>query len=153
MDGNATGRRLEPLSPEECRTLLGRTGVGRLGIVRGGYPVIFPVNYAMHGDRVVIRTDDGAKLRAATYRRVSFEVDEIDRERRCGWSVLVQGFGTEVTLRDPAYATMRALPVNPWAPGNRERLLVIAPISVTGRRISITAESEDEASRSGDAMP
>ncbi len=150
---STTGRpTLVRLDGEECRALLGRSGVGRLGIVRGGYPVIFPVNYAMHGDRVVIRTDDGAKLRAASYHRVSFEVDEIDHERRCGWSVLVQGFATEVTRRDPAYPRMRALPVCPWAPGEREHMLVIAPVSVTGRRISIDAEG-DTTLKIGGAVP
>lgn len=131
-------RRLEVLDGGTCRALLASRTVGRLGIVRGGYPVVIPVNYGLHNDRVVIRTDEGAKLRAARYRRVSFEVDDFDVENSTGWSVLVQGFGTEVTDRDPADDALRGLPVTPWAPGERNRILVITPISVTGRRIVVS---------------
>lgn len=136
VERTASDHRIEELSGDECRALLRRSHVGRLGVVRGGYPLIFPVNYGFHGERVVIRTHAGAKLRGALYHRVSFEIDEIDYESRCGWSVLVQGFGTELTARDPGYAAMRHLTPAPWAPGERDRLLVIAPISITGRRIT-----------------
>ena len=136
-DAPVETRRLDVLGREECRARLAPGGVGRLGIVRGGYPVIFPVNYAMHGDRVVIRTDDGPKLRAARFRRVSFEVGALDHERRTGWSVLIQGFGTEVDPGDPSYDALAA-PVTPWAPGKRDRLLVITPVTVTGRAIVST---------------
>ena len=54
--------KVEPLSDDESRELLATHEVGRLAVVVGGYPEIFPVNYAVVRDRVVIRTDPGAKL-------------------------------------------------------------------------------------------
>jgi nitroimidazol reductase NimA-like FMN-containing flavoprotein (pyridoxamine 5'-phosphate oxidase superfamily) len=32
-----------------CLDLLGRSTIGRLGVVLDGYPAIFPVNYALDG--------------------------------------------------------------------------------------------------------
>lgn len=127
---------LNVLTPDECRGLLASQAVGRLGVVRGGYPLIFPVNYIMHNERVVLRTDEGAKLQAARYHRVSFEIDEFDSKSLCGWSVLIQGFATELTEGDPLYREYRALTLRPWAPGERNRILVVTPVSVTGRRIA-----------------
>jgi len=111
--------------------------VGRLGVVRGGYALIIPVNYALHRDRIVLHTDAGTKFSAARQHRVSFEVDRIDASRHTGWSVLVQGFGVEVAPGEgPLYEEILAVPVEPWAPGERNRILLVTPISVSGRRIS-----------------
>ena len=126
---------LDILTGEECRELLAGQRVGRLGVVRGGYPVIVPVNYGLHDDRVIVRTDAGGKFSAARRNRVSFEVDHIDDRRRTGWSVLVQGFAVEVSEGDPRHDELAAVAVEPWAPGDRNRILMITPISVTGRRI------------------
>jgi nitroimidazol reductase NimA-like FMN-containing flavoprotein (pyridoxamine 5'-phosphate oxidase superfamily) len=38
--------KIESLSADECRELLETRGVGRLAVVVGGYPEVFPVNYA-----------------------------------------------------------------------------------------------------------
>ena len=52
------------------------------------YPLIFPVNYALDRDVIVVRTHAGTMLEAAAHANVTFEVDEIDRRTRTGWSVL-----------------------------------------------------------------
>ena len=126
---------LDTLSGDECRRLIGTLSVGRLGVVRGGFPLVFPVNYGLSDDRIVVRTVPGAKLSAARHNRVCFEVDQIDAQRRTGWSVLVQGFAVEIGEDDPRFADLARSAVEPWAPGDRTRLLLITPISVTGRRI------------------
>ena len=132
------GRRLETLSGEECRRLLATESVGRLGVVRGGFPLIFPVNYAVVRDRIVVHTDAGTKFSAARQNRVCFEVDRIDPGRRTGWSVLVQGFAVEVSsAEDGLYEEALNAPLEPWAPGERSRVLLITPIAVSGRRIEM----------------
>lgn len=132
----APPRELTILTPEDCRRLLTEATVGRLAVVRGGYPVVVPVNYAMHGDRIVVRTGPGTKLSGAHQHRVAFEVDEVDEVWRAGWSVLVQGFAVEVTPDSgDQYRELAAVGGESWAPGRRDRILVIAPISITGRRI------------------
>jgi uncharacterized protein len=132
----APPRQLAVLPPAECRRLLAEGSVGRLAVVRGGYPVVVPVNYAVHDERIVVRTGPGTKLSGAHQHRVAFEVDSIDEAWRTGWSVLVQGFAVEVTPEaGDLYDEVAAVGGDPWAPGRRDRILVIAPISVTGRRI------------------
>ena len=66
----------------------------------------------------------------------AFEVDAADEATRTGWSVVVRGTLTEVT--DPADPErLRALPLYPWAPGEKARYLRVRPVKVTGRRIRI----------------
>lgn len=127
---------LKVLSPDECRRLLAEHRVGRLGIVVGGKPLIFPVNYAFHDDRVVFRTDPGVKLRHAPLRRVAFEIDSYDETTRTGWSVLVQGSTYEITRAiDDQSEELLGLPVTPFAPGEKAHWIGIVAHTITGRRI------------------
>ena len=127
---------LEVIEPDECRRLLAADDVGRLAIIDGGTPAVFPVNYALDGDAIVFRTGPGTKLSAGPRRRVAFEIDAFDRSRRTGWSVVVTGRLEEVTAYDAA--TLRRvtrLPVEPWAGGERAHWMRIVPDRITGRRI------------------
>jgi uncharacterized protein len=128
---------MEELDDSECRRLLAERHLGRLAIPDFGGPVIFPVNYVFDQDLVVFRTDPGSKLDAATEReQVAFEVDATDEATRTGWSVVVRGTLAEIT--DPAdLARLRALPLYPWAPGEKTRYVRVRPGSITGRRIRI----------------
>ena len=63
-------------------------------------------------------------------------VDAADEATRTGWSVVVRGALAEVT--DPGdLERLRALPLYPWAPGDKGRYVRVWPASVTGRRIRI----------------
>ena len=62
MSDSGTASTLRQLSTEDCYRLLGSHQIGRLGVNADRYPLIFPVNYAMDGDVVVIRTNAGLKL-------------------------------------------------------------------------------------------
>lgn len=126
---------LEVLSEEESRILLGSGEVGRVGVVVSGQPLIFPVNYVLDGRWVVVHTDFGAMLGGASFDRVAFEVDSFDATTRSGWSVLVQGMGNDVTdSLDHTSEHLQTVPVSPWAPGPKPRLLRINTTIVTGRR-------------------
>lgn len=127
---------IEWLDRDECLRLLAEDEVGRLAVVEGRMPVIFPVNYALDGDAVVIRTDPGTKLGAAGRAPACFEVDRIDRRHRTGWSVLVTGRLEEVTPWDTdAFRRVTTLPVEPWADGEKAHWLRLVPGRITGRRI------------------
>lgn len=131
-----TARRLEEIGEAECRSLLEQHHVGRLAVLADGGPVVFPVNYVFDGRRVAIRSDPGTKLTAADLGRVAFEIDGIDEEGRRGWSVLVKGVGHDVTdALDEVSELMRALPVDPWAPGDKAHWIRIEASSITGRRV------------------
>jgi nitroimidazol reductase NimA-like FMN-containing flavoprotein (pyridoxamine 5'-phosphate oxidase superfamily) len=127
---------LEMLDRDECLRLLDGEEVGRLAVVKGGAPVVFPVNFVLDGDVVVFRTDGGTKLAAAGRAPACFEVDWFDRRRRAGWSVVVAGRLEEVTVYDgAALERVRRLEVDPWAAGEKAHWLRLVPGRITGRRV------------------
>jgi uncharacterized protein len=132
--GAMTGRRLEPLDDDTCRTLLRRGVIGRLAHVRDGLPQVVPLNYVLDEGEVVFRCDHGDLLDAIEGTPVAFEVDDVDLEYHTGWSVVVHGTAQEI-WDPPALDRARELPLRPWAPGDRGRYVRIATASLTGRRI------------------
>ena len=127
---------MEVLSEADCFDLLASHHFGRIGVVVGGRPMIFPVNYFFEDGRVAIRTDPGTKLSAAAQGQVAFEIDGIDEAARAGWSVVVTGAGYEVTdALDDVSEALRRFPVDTWAPGQMARWIRIEPQAVTGRRL------------------
>ena len=126
----------EEIPFDECLELLKTCHFGRIAVVVDGHPIIFPINYAVDGDAVVFRTNTGAKLSGAVMGRVAFEIDGTDEVARTGWSVVVQGVGSEITATlDRRSEQLRQLDVEPWVPGERARWVEILAQSVTGRRL------------------
>lgn len=119
-DEGTTG--LSALSAQQClRLLRGHPlSVGRLGVTDDeGQPLIFPVNYRLDGDAVVVRTSPETVLaRWAVDRRVAFEVDDVDAAWQEGWSVLVQGIAERID-DVVELARLKRVPLRPWAPGTR----------------------------------
>ncbi|TFV65644.1 UNVERIFIED_ORG: pyridoxamine 5'-phosphate oxidase family protein [Bacillus sp. AZ43] len=128
---------MQALPTDECYRLLATQEIGRIGVNAENYPLILPVNYALDGTTLVIRTRPGTVLRAAQHANVTFEVDEIDRRTRSGWSVLVRGQAEEVgdEHRADLVARTRATGVEPWAPGEHGTWLRLIAHDVSGRRI------------------
>jgi nitroimidazol reductase NimA-like FMN-containing flavoprotein (pyridoxamine 5'-phosphate oxidase superfamily) len=127
---------MEELSRGECLAHLSANRFGRIGVVAGGLPEIFPVNYAFTEGRVGIRTDPGTKLDAAALGNVVFEIDSVDEASRTGWSVIVKGTAYEVTEAiDDVSEAIRGHLIDTWAPGEKDHWIRIEPTSVTGRRI------------------
>jgi uncharacterized protein len=135
--------RLEILSAEECLARLATKQIGRLAVVDGDYPQVFPVNYRIRDDVIVFRTAEHSPLLAADHHNVGFYVDQIDEMTHTGWSVLVQGKAEDVTEGtsgdgtagdgDPSASDLR---VQPWAPGNEARIVRIVANRMTGRRLT-----------------
>lgn len=136
-------RRLEPLDPATCRELLGSVPVGRLGMLVHDRPVLFPVNHAVDGGDVVVRTAPGSKLDTALQRAggpASFEVDAYDAATRTGWSVLVTGHLHPVLEVREARGLDR-LGLDVWADAApRSRWLRLVPDELTGRRLTAGGE-------------
>jgi hypothetical protein len=128
---------IEVLDPDACWRLLARDDVGRLAIVIGATPAIFPMNHVVDGRTIVFRTDPGTKLAQVGRSRAAFEVDQIDRDTRTGWSVVAVGRLEELTRFDAAaLARAQALPVDPWAGGDKDHWLRLIVDRVTGRRLA-----------------
>lgn len=135
----------EWIGVEECRRLLASAEVGRIGFVNGDVLEIMPVTYALDGDAVVFATANGTKLWAVTRGPVVFEVDQLDAETRCGWSVVVRGLAQELTAVDSpaALRRVRDLAIHPWAGGFKPYLIRIVPQTLTGRRVAPQLPAED----------
>jgi hypothetical protein len=135
-DPRRTARSPAVLDRTECLSLLKRQAVGRLGFMVDGWPTVLPVNYALDGEDIVIRTDAGTKLRALRHgAQVSVQIDAVDPLYRSGWSVLAFGYGQEVSDEADLSRT-RSLPLQSWAGGEKDFWIRIRLVQITGRRLS-----------------
>lgn len=126
---------LEVLTREEALALLATAPVGRIVFTDRALPAIQPVNFFLDDGLIVIRSGPGSKLSAAVRNSVvAFEADEIDPETKTGWSVVVTGVARVV--KDEGELERLRSKVKPWAPGDRNYVILISPDMVTGRRIS-----------------
>jgi|SRR5581483_1085957 len=126
---------LEILQRPECLRLLETASVGRVGLSIGALPVVLPVNFALLGEDIVVRSGPGTKLDAAFGGAVvAFEVDRIDEKGEAVWSVLVQGLA-HVIAGANELARARALDLRPWVGGPDDRFVKISTDRVSGRRI------------------
>ena len=128
---------LEVLPRDVCLALLAEEEVGRLAVIDGFHPRIFPVNYAMDGETVVIRTAPGTKLTFGSRGPVCFEIDHYDRTAREGWSVVIDGSLEEVTPMSAPQVIQSTMAsgVEPWATGVKDHWLRLDTARITGRRI------------------
>jgi nitroimidazol reductase NimA-like FMN-containing flavoprotein (pyridoxamine 5'-phosphate oxidase superfamily) len=122
------------IDPAACMDLVRSRGVGRVGFLDGRGPTIFPVNYTVYGESILIRTSPyGTLAESAHYDWLAFQVDDIDEFTESGWSVLLRG---PVERARPEELPMeRGVQPEPWAEGARTLLLRLDPILVTGRRL------------------
>ena len=124
-------RGLVILATDECFDLLRPGGVGRLGWVRQGRPLIRPVNFAVDAGRIVIRTGPGAVLAAAeSALPVTFEVDQTRNVDHTAWSVIVDGV---IELLD--IGAVPNVPLRSWAADDIDRFVQITVAEISGRRI------------------
>jgi nitroimidazol reductase NimA-like FMN-containing flavoprotein (pyridoxamine 5'-phosphate oxidase superfamily) len=119
------------IPPEECWTLAAAQPVGRLAWTGPHGPTVIPVNFALTGTEVLVRTTAYSEVaRECDDSPVAFEVDDVHASTRSGWSVLMRG-----------RARLEAGPPSAdgpdvWAPGPRSLQLRIEVTEVTGRRIT-----------------
>jgi uncharacterized protein len=126
---------IESLERGECIRRLAAQGIGRLGVAPHGKVGIFPVNYLVDGDSVVVRVRPHGGLDEATRGSfVAIEIDHADSLYHEGWSVLVQGSCSHVTDPDELDA-LGHLPLLPWGGPDRDLYLRVAIESVSGRHI------------------
>jgi len=120
------------LERAECLALLEADDVGRLVVVQGAVPAIFPVNYLLDGHDVVFRSAPGSKVLHGDGAPAAFEIDHLDREARCGWSVVATG---RLEVVDPVPARLRRLPIRPWDPGDKDIVMRLVVGTISGRLV------------------
>lgn len=124
---------LTVMDVDECLRLLAENSFGRLAYVaRRGTPDIVPVNYVLDGADILIRSGPGPKLQAAERGDlVAFEVDQVDDLGQHGWSVIVHGAATRVSLS----GQQNLVNWQPWANGPRGQVIRIRAHRISGRRL------------------
>lgn len=89
--------KVRALGPIECRALLRRGGIGRVGVSVGALPAILPVCFAMLDLDIVFRAPPGTALSSTVANSVvAFQTDSLADASSDAWSVLVVGLAEVV---------------------------------------------------------
>ncbi len=130
------------LAFDECARLLRAGVVGRVALTTPDGPHIFPLNYSVVDEAILVATSPYSAL--GTYGNglvVAFEVDRFDFETHTGWSVLVRGRAEAVTDPEELQRLKRLWAPRPWADGSRNLHLRIPWTEVSGRSLGGYAET------------
>ena len=97
---------INEMSEKECRTVLTRSSIGRLGCALENQPYVVPIYFAYESECVYVLSTFGQKVEwMRANPKVCIQVDEIANE--CQWvSVIANGIYKE--LPEPQYSTERA---------------------------------------------
>ena len=141
---DVTTETVHPLDETLTRERLRHARFARLAYVDGEQPVVVPVNIvADETQHVMLRTAAESALADLDGRRVAVEIDGHDNATRSGWSILVRGVARDVTdAADVEARRWQHVTVDTWAPGVRDRLIVVLPLSITGRVIATNVDSD-----------
>jgi uncharacterized protein len=123
------------LDRDEAISLVGRRGVCRVVFTVDALPAVLPLNYTVDAGTVVLSTTSGSRLAAAAAGRViAVQVDDLDRESRTGWSVVITGVA-ELIPGGPEWERLRRL-VDQWVPPRDDVGIRLPMTIVTGRRLA-----------------
>ncbi|UXA09221.1 pyridoxamine 5'-phosphate oxidase family protein [Mycobacterium sp. SMC-2] len=119
--------------------LLASVDHGRVVFNHRALPAIRVVNHLVDGGRVIVRTRLAATVSSVVRQSseagvvVAYEADDLDAQRRTGWSVVVTGWATTIT--DPAEIARYERVLQPWVNMTMDTIIAIQPEMVTGVRI------------------
>ena len=125
---------IRELDERQSYDLLSTTTIGRIGFVHDGRVQIHPVNFAVSGHDLLLRTSPDGLLADLTSEPVgvAFEVDYHDPIGSTAWSVLIHGSLSRASEDDAADIAAR---VHPWAGEDRSLPLVLHIESISGRSV------------------
>jgi hypothetical protein len=131
---SAPTRYLEPLDSATALTLMARERLGRLAFCLHNTPHIELVNFVLVDGDPVFRIGVGAKLMAVGRGGpFALQCDHINPDTRTGWTATITGPAR--TLRPAEVAELPELP-EPWAPGERARVIRLTNRQVFARMLS-----------------
>ena len=129
---------IENLPKTECWELLQGQVIGRLAVVIDDHPDIFPINYMVHNGSVIFRTALGTKLHGSVNNTpVAFEIDGYNPTTEQAWSVVLRGRAQQLEPTT-GLAEAKALPLQPWQGGEKNHLMRINTLNLSGRRFHVT---------------
>lgn len=128
--------RVALLSEPECARFLASHSVGRVAWQAADGQQILPVTYVFRSGLVYFRTaPHGILSELVRLTDVAFEVDDVDQDRRSGWSVVVGGQARAVVAPSEIAQMLATDTLVPWAPGGRTLLIQIKPSRIRGRQL------------------
>ncbi|MEV8180998.1 pyridoxamine 5'-phosphate oxidase family protein [Specibacter sp. NPDC078692] len=139
MRDDKVAPKAESLTTQQCWKLLSDTSVGRLAVIVGGKPDVFPVNYKIDGESLLFRTGPGTKVDAINDdASVALEADAVSAEFGLAWSIVVKGSAESVPA-DGSELNAAVRGLFPWQGVGKSHLIRIVPDTVTGRRFTMDA--------------
>ena len=128
---------LADIDRAECLRLLEEHGLGRIAVVVRGYPVVFPVNYALVDGTILLCLRRGGDLdRATADTFASFQIDGGDNVYHEGWSVLAVGRCAHLPPSGELDRYAQGIALSPWAGRDRSLFVRISIDELSGRRIT-----------------
>lgn len=128
--------RLIHLDERECWELLLLETLGRLAVSTPDGPEIFPVNYSVADDSIVVGTDPGVKLSHSSFDHVALEVDSLDHSRHTGWVVMAKGHAEDITDKGDAWSTrLLQVAIRSWVDAPHSHRVAMVRPKLTGRRL------------------
>ena len=128
------------LADDESWARLRSHSVGRVVTRVGDILDIFPINYVVDGQSLVLRTAEGTKLAEMVISgEVLFEVDHVDD--RTAWSVVVRGSARRLETEADIAAAER-LTLQPLVPTLKRNFVRITATSISGREFVLGPEPE-----------
>jgi uncharacterized protein len=127
-------RTFGPLTQSECLHLLETHSLGRLAWQAADSQQIHPINYVFRSGALYFRTSpQGILSELVRPADVALEVDDLDQDKRTGWSVIVYGRAKAVAAPAEVLEQVEMDDLVPWASGVRNLFIQITPSRITGR--------------------
>ncbi len=124
--------RIVEMTERECWEVLDRERFGRLAVAVGGEPDIFPINFLVADDKLLLRTAPGTKLTELVINSaVAIEADGQDDTE--AWSVILKGDARMVDTFSQTYAD-DAWGLQTWLPSDKPIYVEVTARSLSGRR-------------------
>jgi hypothetical protein len=79
------------LGGDECLSLLSRTNIGRIGLVIGPLPFVYPVRYGVEKGHIVFGVSFNEVAAALNDAVVALQADGFEEDQGCHWTVLAIG--------------------------------------------------------------
>jgi nitroimidazol reductase NimA-like FMN-containing flavoprotein (pyridoxamine 5'-phosphate oxidase superfamily) len=126
----------ERLDPDECWTLVGGHGVGRIGFMGETHIQIVPTRYdALRGTAYFRAGTFGELARRVHGHAVSLQVDDLDRRTFSGWSVVLTGTAHRVEDAATVAARWSVGRPSPWLPGADSQWIALQVNAILGERV------------------
>ncbi len=130
---HGAGSRLVDLPAFDCWHLLESAEIARVAWNGPRGVAVVPVNYTIAEGALWFRTNPYSALaRECGGQWVAIEVDDLDVNRKSGWSAVVRGVAEIIDAQD---APEHLVDLRIWPGGSRNMFVRVDPVEVTGRKL------------------